>query len=197
VRGGKAAGDLPRFAQEERDKERGVNPDAALPLRSIALHASAVETPGGALIFLGHAGAGKSTICRLLAGGFPPLADDAVYLFRPGEGNGGWRVADGSGRAFAGPLSEQKQAGLEGPPLRAILRLYQASASRLERIGPRQTCRHLTDALFEIAWPVRAAAGTKRGMFCTVAQVARQHPGWRLRFREDDGTSELVCSTFA
>jgi hypothetical protein len=162
--------------------------------RVIAVHASAVATPGGALLFLGHAGAGKSTICRLLADRFPALADDAVYLISRTDGV--WRVADGNHRAFGGPLEVAQAAALDGPTLRAVVRLYQDSASRLERIGPRQTCRHLADALFELAWPKTADASAVRAMFLAVAQVARGYPGWELHFRPDDSTAGLVFASF-
>jgi hypothetical protein len=161
----------------------------------LALHASAVETPGGALLFLGHAGAGKSTVVRLLADHFPTLADDAVFLLP--QKDGAWCVADGSGRAFRGPLSSEEAAALRGPPLRAVVRLYKDSEGRLERLGPRETCHHLVDAAFEIAWPKRADAATARRMFSTVAEIARCYPGWQLRHSRDQTTCDLVVSTFS
>jgi energy-coupling factor transporter ATP-binding protein EcfA2 len=156
------------------------------------LHASAVVTPGGALLFLGHPGAGKSTICQLLAERFPPLADDAVYLMR--QEYGAWHVADGTPWAFGGPLKEGELAGLEGVPLRAILRLFQDPMPRLMPIVPRETCCHLTDALFEVVWQQRGDLASKRGWFAAVAEVARQYPGLRLYFTLDQKTSELVSS---
>lgn len=165
------------------------------PAPVVALHGSAVVTPGGALLFLGHAGAGKSTICHVLAGQFPALADDAVYLIRQEDGS--WHVADGSRRAFAGPLKEGELAGLDGVPLRAILRLFQAATPRLAPIGQRETCRYLTDGLFEIRWQKGSDAETARGMFSAVAHVARRYPGWQLYLSGDHRTSDLVFRTFA
>jgi energy-coupling factor transporter ATP-binding protein EcfA2 len=170
-----------------------LRPDRVQAADVLVLHSSAVVTPGGALLFLGHASAGKSTICRLLAERFPPLADDAVYLTR--QEDGAWYVADGTRRAFAGPLEEDELAGLDGVPLRAILRLFQAPTPRLAPLGQLETCRYLTDALFEIGWP-KQKVETARGMFAAVAQVARSYPGWQLYFSVDHTTSGLVFRTF-
>lgn len=166
------------------------------PESLIALHASAVVTPAGALIFLGYAGSGKSTICRLLAGRFMPLADDAVYLVSDGPGAGVWQVADGSRRAFGGPLAEAELVGLDTIPLLAVLRLHHASETRLIPIRPRQICRHLTDAVFEITWQQRLGAEEVRGIFSTAAQIARSYPGWSLHFTLDEATPATVFRQF-
>lgn len=63
--------------------ERVVAPIAFLLLRSktVALHASAVATEKGALVFIGHSGAGKSTTAlELSRKGLPLLADDLVII---------------------------------------------------------------------------------------------------------------------
>jgi hypothetical protein len=146
------------------------------------------------VLFLGHAGAGKSTVARLLAEHFPTLADDAVFLLHQKDGN--WCVADGSGRAFRGPLCDDEAASLSGPPLRAVVRLYKGSAGQLERMGQRETCHHLADAAFEIAWPKRAGTATVRKIFTTVAEIARLYPGWQLRHSRDQRTCGLVVRAF-
>lgn len=49
----------------------------------LILHASAVETPAGAVLFCGRKGAGKSTVAAALAaGGLPLIAEDLVRLER-------------------------------------------------------------------------------------------------------------------
>jgi len=160
------------------------------PTAVLALHASAIVTPCGAVLFLGHAGAGKSTICQLLSKRFPPLADDVVYLIRQEDGT--WHVADGSRRAFGGPLQAGELAELEGVPLRAILRLFQDSASRVAPITSREACRHLTDALFEVVWQRRYDLANKRAWFALVADIARRYSGSRLYFTLDEEPFELV-----
>ena len=164
------------------------------PSHIIALHAAASITPAGVVLFLGHAGAGKSTVARLMAGHFPTLADDAVFLLRQEDGS--WCVADGSRRAFRGPLSGDEAATLSGLPLRAVLRLYKGSAGRLERMGQRETCHHLADAAFEIAWPKRAGTAEARKIFSAIAEISRLYPGWQLRHSRDQRTCDMVVRAF-
>jgi hypothetical protein len=161
----------------------------------IALHASACVTPGGALLFLGHGGAGKSTAVGLLAERFPTLADDAVFLLPQADGS--WQVACGDRDAFAGPVAEEAAAGLSWAPLRAVLRLFRAPELRLAPIGPRKTCRHLADGLFEIPPQRNVGVEVKRHLFVAAAEVARSIPGWELYFRPDRSTSELLMHRFA
>lgn len=158
----------------------------------LALHASAVATPAGVLLFLGHAGAGKSTICRLMSARATPLADDAVYLFRDADHH--WRVADASARAFAGPLSAPDADALTGKPLRAIFRLYQSPTVKLALASQPEICRHLTDALFEIGWQQRIDGASQAQLFGWVADVARRYPAARLHFTLTNETTELVSA---
>lgn len=114
--------------------------------------------PAGALLFLDHTEAGKSTLPQLLADHFPPLADNAIYLIR--QEDGAWHVADGSRRAFVGPLTLRLCSGQaegemderEWTPLWAVVRIFQSPTTRLMPITPLVACRHLTDAVFEIDW---------------------------------------------
>lgn len=47
---------------------------------SFMLHASAINTPKGAILFSGPPGAGKSTAMKLSSSKFPALADDSVII---------------------------------------------------------------------------------------------------------------------
>jgi len=161
----------------------------------IALHASACVTPGGALLFLGHGGAGKSTAVGLLAERFPTLADDAVFLLPQADGS--WQVACGDRDAFAGPVAQEAVAGLNWVLLRVVLRLFRAPKPRLVPIGPRESCRYLTDALFEIPPQRNTGVEVKRHLFAAAAEVARTVPGWELYFGLDRSTSELLMHSFA
>ena len=78
----------------------------------VFLHASAVIVDGGAVLFLGHSTAGKSTISRLLGAVCPVLADDTVFAWRT-EG-GEWRVADGKFR-FEQPLVSESTPNTQHP----------------------------------------------------------------------------------
>jgi hypothetical protein len=160
------------------------------PLGIVPIHASAVQLDGDTLVFLGPSGAGKSTIRRLLHAFARPLADDRVYLI-PQEG-GEWAVADAGNRILEGRLSEQEAAALEGPPLRAILRLSQDSKPRLEPMDALQTCRHLTNAFFDLYWHRNFKPETKRVAFASLATIARSVPGYRLHFDRSPQTIEVI-----
>ena len=160
----------------------------------LALHASAVETQKGALLFLGHAGSGKSTICRLLNTRFPCLADDAVWLIQ--QQDRAWYVAHGDNRVFAGPPTPGEFTGFETVPLRAVLRLRQDTVASLNPVAPSEVCRHLTDALFEIAWQRHREGYIIRRLFNSVAQIAREYDGWLLHFIKDQTTSDLISHQF-
>jgi hypothetical protein len=150
----------------------------------MALHASAVITPGGVLLFLGHGGTGKSTVCGLLARNYSALADDAVFL--SSRGNGDWLVADGSRSAFGLPgVEEEERARTSGVALLAVFRLRQESQPRVVPIDPVDTCRHLTDALFEIKRQQRGDLAAKRARFADLADIARRYPGAELHFSLD------------
>ncbi|MBN1315677.1 MAG: hypothetical protein JXA42_09425 [Anaerolineales bacterium] len=167
----------------------------------IALHASAVQTPKGALLFMGHAGAGKSTIAHLLAGRFPVLSDDAVYLAHQ---SGKFLVTNADRRAFdefilpSPPSEDLSGSGTnsEWVQLLAVIRIFQAPSIRLVQISDISTCRHLADAAFEIVWQQRGVEQVRQ-IFSTVAQIARTCPGWELSFTKAIETIELVAAHFS
>lgn len=54
---------------------------------SFCIHASAIISPsGGAYLFLGDSGAGKSTIIRMIGKSFKPLLDDIGFIRKKGRG---------------------------------------------------------------------------------------------------------------
>ena len=53
--------------------------------RGFVLHASASFINGKAYLFTGKSGAGKSTVMKLLAKKYPPLADDSIILKKEGD----------------------------------------------------------------------------------------------------------------
>jgi len=151
--------------------------------KTLLIHASAVYTDKGAMVFLGPSNTGKSTICRLLDTYTQPLADDGVYLT---SHNGGWQVTDGTNLK---PLSKS------GLPLLAVFRLHQAPTVRLERLGTWQTCRHLTDAFFEVRWQRQYDRKTKKNAFQVLAAIARSTPGFRLYFNLSARTFDIINET--
>ncbi len=95
----------------------------------VLLHSAGVADDGGAAVFFGRSGAGKTTIARLSrARGRRVLSDDLNAVVRQGGAIGVQRLP------FAGDL------GLEAPdpqppaPLRALCRLEQAAATSARRL---------------------------------------------------------------
>jgi len=143
----------------------------------LTLHASAVRIGGQALVFLGPSGTGKSTICRLLSDLSEPLVDDSTYvLYREGRG---WLVGEARAPAYEEAFLTGRTAGLDGVPLRAVFRLRQAAATRLEPLPAWQTCAYLVEAL---GWHRFRPAGMNRAIFARLAAIARSVPGYRLHF---------------
>ena len=161
---------------------------------AITLHASAVVCPKGTLLFLGHAGAGKSTVARLLSERFDLLADDVVYLLPQDDDT--WHVAAGGREAHEGPPAEKTVREMCGVPLHAIFRLYKQSRPRIVQVGARETCRDFMDSVFEIEWQRKSDVGTNRRVFAALAQASRTRPGYRLYSDGDWGTSSLVFRKF-
>ena len=158
--------------------------------RELVIHASAVRTGKGALLFLGPSGTGKSTICQLLSDRAPQLANDAVYLLHREDGR--WGAADGGRRAYDGPLTAEEIATLRTVPLRAVLRLFQGAMVYLQPIGKLETCRYLTDALFEIGWQRDYDVTTKRELFSRLAAVSRSVSGYEFHFDRSPRTLDTL-----
>ncbi len=148
----------------------------------LVLHAAAVLSDGGALIFLGHSGAGKSTMCDLLSPYMPVLTDDWTYIVP--RLHGGWYVTSSGSHFWTGvmpsPFNEVENE--DYIPLRAIFRLYQATEPVLERTEPLLTCRHLMDAFFEISWQRQSPLEFKQYAFTNLAQMAQSVPGYAFYF---------------
>jgi hypothetical protein len=112
-----------------------------------------VVVEGGALLFLGHSTAGKSTIARLLGEVAPVLADDSVYAFRGEDGEwrvveGGFRFGDGSVSGWQASIQQRIAEG--GLRLGGCFRLHKAAKTGLKMVSPWQTARYLMDAAMEI-----------------------------------------------
>jgi hypothetical protein len=155
----------------------------------VSLHASAVCANGRALVFLGPSETGKTSMCLLLSEHTRALALDAVYLI---PRLGGWEAVKGDGRAHGRPISQQEVAVAKSTPVQAIFRLYQARVPRLKAITPLQTCRYLTDALFEITRHRQDDLETKRSAFSNLAKIARAVPGYEFYFDLSPQTIEAL-----
>ena len=158
------------------------------------LHASAVVAPGGALVFLGTNGAGKSTIRRLLTPSFRPLADDVVYLIPAPDGS--WSVADAGYPQPLQPLSEGEAAKLQGVPLQAAFTLAKGDGARLERLDALSACRQLLNGLFEVTRQNAFTPDVRRKSFADVAAIARRYPAYRLVFDLSGRVVDLMVRYF-
>lgn len=177
---------------------------------SLFLHASAVIVDGGALLFLGHSTAGKSTIARLLGEAYPVLADDSVFAARGEDGR--WGVVDGGFRFGEGDFADwqkriRRQIDLNSVPLRGCLRIHKAPELRMGPMNPAELARHLMDAAMEIdlqrkygrisgssemepsAW--EEVLQMRRRWFGLVAEIARTCPGRHLWFSRSSKIAEL------
>ncbi|MGD9780945.1 MAG: hypothetical protein AB7V14_02195 [Kiritimatiellia bacterium] len=182
-------------------------------ISGLFLHASAVVVGGGAVLFLGHSTAGKSTIARLLGTTFPVLADDAVFASKGADG--AWRVVDGGFRFGKGwnlagwqEFVRKRSAAGEGIPLRGCLRIYKAETARIDPLEPLELARCLMDAAMEIDLQRKVGRSIKgmppgpqalepvrrkrRQWFGWVAEIARGCPGWNLWFSKDFPETQLA-----
>lgn len=95
---------------------------------SLAIHSSAIVHSGGAVLFLGESGTGKSTHTRLWQKhitGAQLLNDDSPFI----------RANDGGATVFGSPWSGKTPCYRnEHYPIRAFVRLSQAPENRIERL---------------------------------------------------------------
>lgn len=174
-------------------------------VEGLFLHASAVVVDGGAVLFLGHSTAGKSTLARMLAATFPVLADDAVFAARDSQGK--WRVVEGGFRFEDGDIGRRlgdilrRIEGGGGILVRGCFRLQKAETIKVEPASPWQVARFLTDAAIEVdlqrkagksqAKNTRKIREMRRRWFHWVADIARTSPGGTLFFAKNSSPSDL------
>jgi hypothetical protein len=92
------------------------------------LHACALEKNGVARVFVGHTGAGKSTIAEIGEGtGASVMSDDRTII----------RIRDGIPYAYGTPWHGSYKRGLPGgAPVEGVFLLVQDSEDRVERLEP-------------------------------------------------------------
>ena len=174
------------------------------------LHASSVVVEGGALLFLGHSTAGKSTIAQMLGAAYPVLADDSVFVSRRPDGR--WGVVDGGIRFGEGDFADwqkriRRQIDQNSVPLRGCLRIHKASEVRMGPMDPVELARYLMDAAMEIdvqrkygrcsglsemepvVW--EEVLQMRRRWFGLAAEIARTCPGQHFWFSKSSQLPEL------
>jgi serine kinase of HPr protein (carbohydrate metabolism regulator) len=181
------------------------------------LHASSVVVGGGALLFLGHSGAGKSTIASLLGTTHPILADDSV--FASSDPSGIWRVRDGKFSLDESIIHSWEEAvrrrSADGPaiPVLGCLRIHKARHVKVARLAPVETARYLMAAVMEVdlqgklnrlqkraeheKYKVARVRKMRLHWFCLASELARLYPGWHLWFPKDAHCPDLLNAVFS
>ncbi len=150
-----------------------------LPQRGFLLHAASVERDGRAYIFMGHSGAGKSTVASLSPVG-APLTDE-ISLLRCDAA--GWRA---HGTPFWGEFrSGDRNCHL---PIAGVYALVQAEENRLEQLSPREALRALLANVLFFSGD-QAACQQLLGI---LSSCAEELPFHRLHFKRDASFWEVL-----
>lgn len=144
--------------------------------QTVLLHSAAVEFGGGAVLFAGCSGAGKSTVARMLSHrkGCKPLADDRVAVHL-----GATHVT-----AYGTPWPGEAGMGLNHAlPAKALCFLEQSDSTRLRRLTPAEALPALLEVA-SIAWyePEVRDVGLE-----TLDGLLASLPCYRLSFTRDSG----------
>lgn len=163
--------------------------------KRVFLHSSSVLISGKALLFLGHSTSGKSTISSILADRYRILADDKVLIQK--DKNGVWVVNDGcpaTNQKEPSPCSSRDKIGY---PLFAIVRIFKSNTTEITPLTPRETCRYVADAIFEIDVQRRENnLELLKRWFFLAAEISREVNGWRLFFRKDNKIVDFLKDSF-
>lgn len=152
------------------------------PYDTLMVHASVIAHDGGAYMFLGKSGTGKSTHSRLWLGN----VQDTELI---NDDNPVVRVIDGRSYIYGTPWSGKtpcyKNVQL---PLNAIVRLSQAPYNRIERLGTLQSYASLMPSCSCMRWDRASTDALHR----TVEKVISTVKGWHLECLPDNDAA-LTC----
>jgi hypothetical protein len=155
----------------------------ATGIRRVPLHASAVVRDGGAVLFLGESGTGKSTHSRLwtrhIEGSYT-LNDDSPIVRADGDGI----FACGS------PWSGKTHCYVpESAPVKAIVRLRQGRENKIRRLNPLASI----GALYPSCPPLFAFDGCLSArMLDTVGRITGALPVYEMECRPDREAAEVA-----
>jgi len=134
----------------------------------LLVHGAALATEGGALVFVGASGQGKTTMTRRLAG-WRVLADDAALV----------NVTDDGALVAGTPLRGKEGLPRDGhpAPLRGIVVLDKGAAElALTALSPAEATAALVPRVFWYA----AAPELEARVLDTIASLVLRVPCWRL-----------------
>jgi ABC-type glutathione transport system ATPase component len=149
-------------------------------LGALVIHASMAIVDGEALVFVGHSGAGKSTIARIaeMAGARIPTDDRTILTFE-----------DGSVRAWGSPwYGSLVRKTPEGAPVRHVFLLQQAKADRIDPLPPAQAVKELFARLVQ----PRLDAGEVESALARLEELVQTVPVSILRFLPTEAAFELA-----
>ena len=195
---------------------------AAVARQAVAIHSSVISLNGGAVLFLGESGTGKSTHTRLWREHIPGaelLNDDSpiVRIVQTADADpicgAVQNPADAPAAAAETPDASAATTGAPKPqamvfgapwsgktpcyrnvcqPIRAIVRLSQAPHNRIRRLRAIEAI----GALLPSCPPSFAHDETLEDAVCaTVSAVVAQVPVYHLECRPDAAAAELACRT--
>ena len=157
------------------------------PYQTLMVHASVTAYAGGAYMFLGRSGTGKSTHSSLWLkhiGGTELLNDDNPVV----------RFIDGQAYIYGTPWSGKTPCYKnEVLPLRGIVRLSQAPYNKIERLSPLQSFASLMPSCSCMRWDGASVSALHK----TVEKVITAVPCWHLECLPDEAAAVLCNSTIA
>jgi len=146
----------------------------------LLIHASTAILDGFAYVFVGHSGAGKSTIASIAeaAGARIPTDDRTIITVTDGEVMA-W------GTPWHGSLVRKSP---EGAPVRGIFLLQQAAFDRIEPLSPARAAKELFVRLIQ----PRLEAGEVRETLRILEQIVERTPVGLLKFRPTRAAFDLA-----
>ena len=154
------------------------------PLDTLMVHASVVAHDGGAYMFLGRSGTGKSTHSSLWLKNIPD-----TYLLN--DDNPVIRVEDGQVNIYGTPWSGKTPCYKnEVLPLKACVRLSQAPHNLIKKLPPLQAYASLMPACSCMRWDRRSTDALHK----TVEKVISSIASWHLECLPDADAAH-TCHT--
>lgn len=157
------------------------------PFDTMLIHASVVNCKGGAYMFLGRSGTGKSTHSSLWLKhieGTSLLNDDNPVV----------RVIDGDVYVYGSPWSGKTPCYKnEVYPLKAVVRLSQAPYNKITRQSPLLSYASFMPSCSCMKWDKTSTANLHK----SVEAVVKSVPMWKLSCLPDKEAAELCSSTVA